>query len=206
MTITLDKGQTLNLSKEKPGLTKVFMGLGWDAATAPAAPEKKKGFLGSLLGGAASAAAVADIDLDASVVMLDGEKNVVDTVSFSQLASRDGSIKHSGDNRTGDADGDDEVIHVDLTKINPKVQHLVFVVNSYSGQKFNEVQNATARLVDEGSKSEVCKYVLAEQGAYTAVVMATLSKAGSTWSMKAIGDFCNGRTVRDLVPAAQSAV
>jgi tellurium resistance protein TerZ len=203
MTISLKKGERLDLSKKAPGLTKVFMGLGWDAAT-PAAPAKK-GFLGGLLGGNA-ASKPADIDLDASVILLDAEKNVVDTVSFSQLKSRDGSIVHSGDNRTGDADGDDEVVHVDLARVDPTVVYLVFTVNSYSGQKFSDVENATARLVDAGSNAEICKYVLAEQGNYTAVIMASLTKTNGAWSMTAVGDFCNGRTVRDLTVAAIAAV
>ena len=200
MSISLAKGQTLSLEKSGgQGLTKVFMGLGWD----PAGSNQKKGFFGKLLGGASGGD---DIDLDASVIVLDAAKNVLDTVSFSQLRSKDGSIKHDGDNLTGQGDGDDEVIHVDLTKLNPAAAFLVFTVNSFRGQTFNEVDNAVARLVDENGNKEICKYTLAEQGSHTGVIMASLAKTSEGWKMTAHGVPAGGRTVRDLANDAISVL
>ena len=194
MSISLSKGQTLSLAKNNPGLSRVFMGLGWDAV-------KKGGFFGGLLGGGKQ-----DIDLDASVIVFDANKSPIETVYFAQMTSRDGSIRHGGDNRTGDGDGDDEVIHVDLSRLDPRAAHLVFTVNSFRGQTFKEVDNAVARLVDETTGKEICSFTLKEQGAHTGVVMASLSKGSDGWTMKAHGSTATGRTAHDLVAPAKSAI
>lgn len=202
MTISLTKGQTLSLAKTNPGLTRVFMGLGWD----PAKPASGGGFLSRIFGGGGSAGD--SIDLDASVVVFDSAKNEIDTVYFGTrgLTSKDGAIRHGGDNLTGDGDGDDEVIHVDLSRIDPRAAHLVFTVNSFRGQTFNEVDNAVARLVDETSGREICSFTLREQGAHTGVIMASLSKGPDGWTMKAHGVPASGRTVQDLSGAAKSVI
>jgi tellurium resistance protein TerZ len=194
MSISLSKGQTLSLAKNNPGLSRVFMGLGWDAV-------KKGGFFGGLLGGGKQ-----DIDLDASVIVFDANKSPIETVYFAQMTSRDGSIRHGGDNRTGDGDGDDEVIHVDLSRLDPRAAHLVFTVNSFRGQTFKEVDNAVARLVDETTGKEICSFTLKEQGAHTGVVMASLSKGPDGWTMKAHGSTATGRTAHDLVAPAKSVI
>jgi tellurium resistance protein TerZ len=193
MSISLSKGQTLSLAKNNPGLSRVFMGLGWD-------PVKKGGFLGGLFGGGGS------IDLDASVIVFDVGLNEVDAVSFRKLKSSDGAIKHDGDNLTGDGDGDDEVIHVDLSRLDPRAAHLVFTVNSFRGQTFKEVDNAVARLVDEANGKEICSFTLKEQGSHTGVVMASLSKGTDGWTMKAHGKPATGRTVQDLVGVSKSVI
>lgn len=200
MTISLTKGQTLSLAKNNPGLTRVFMGLGWD----PAKPASSGGFLGRFLGGGGSGSD--SIDLDASVIVLDANRNEIDTVSFSQLTSKDGAIRHGGDNLTGDGDGDDETIHVDLSRLDPRAAHLVFTVNSFRGQTFNEVDNAVARLVDETTDTEICSFTLREQGAHTGVIMASLSKGGDGWTMTAHGKAGRGRRVSDLVNDAKSVI
>jgi tellurium resistance protein TerZ len=193
MSISLSKGQTLSLAKNNPRLSRVFMGLGWD-------PVKKGGFLGGLFGGGGS------IDLDASVIVFDVGLNEVDAVSFRKLKSSDGAIKHDGDNLTGDGDGDDEVIHVDLSRLDPRAAHLVFTVNSFRGQTFKEVDNAVARLVDEANGKEICSFTLKEQGSHTGVVMASLSKGTDGWTMKAHGKPATGRTVQDLVGVSKSVI
>jgi len=194
MSISLSKGQTLSLAKNNPGLSRVFMGLGWD-------PVKKKGLFGGLLGGGGGA-----IDLDASVIVFDAERNEIDTVFFRNLQSADGAIKHDGDNRTGDGDGDDEVIHVDLSRLNPLAAHLVFTVNSFQGQTFNEVDNSVARLVDETTGREICSFTLKEQGAHTGVIMASLSKGVDGWTMMAHGKPATGRTVKDLASISKTVI
>jgi len=195
MTISLTKGQSLSLAKNNPGLTRVFMGLGWD-------PVKKGGFLGGLFGGGGGGS----IDLDASVIVFDGSKTAIETIYFGQLKSTDGSIRHAGDNLTGDGDGDDEVIHVDLSRLNPRAAHLVFTVNSFRGQTFKEVDNAVARLVDETTGREICTFTLKEQGPHTGVVMASLSKGPDGWTMKAHGVPATGRRVHDIAAAAKNVI
>jgi tellurium resistance protein TerZ len=190
MTISLSKGQSVSLEKASPGLSVVRMGLGWDAV-------KKGGFLAKMFGGGGGG----EIDLDASCLMFAGTE-VIDTVWFRKLGSSDGSIRHSGDNRTGDGDGDDETIMVDLSRLPHNVTGLVFTVNSFTGQTFDEVENATCRLVDEKSGKEICKYVLSERGRHTGVYMAAMVRRNGAWELTAIGDVASGRTVQDLAPGA----
>jgi tellurium resistance protein TerZ len=181
-TINLVKGQKISL--EKPGggsLTKVFMGLGWD-------PARNGG----------------DIDLDASCICFDSNKSVVDTVYFGNLNGGNGSIMHSGDNLTGDGDGDDEVINVDLSRVPSNIDSLVFTINSFRGQTFNEVANCFARLVDHSTKQELCIFKLAERGSNTAVIMCRIYRHDGKWKMSAMGNPASGQTARDLVPAIKN--
>ena len=195
MSISLSKGQTISLAKDGGGgLTRVFMGCGWD----PAQAQKSGGFLSKIFGGGR----VEEIDLDASVILFDGDRNSVDIVWFQQLTSKDGSIKHGGDNLTGEGDGDDEVISVNLEALPHNVKYLAFTVNSFRGQTFNEVENAFARLVDDTSGKEICRYSLTEQGPHTGVIMASMEKADSGWKMTAHGKPAGGRDVQDLVNTA----
>lgn len=193
MALTLSKNQSISLEKTAgSGLTKVTLGLGWD-------PEKA-GLLGKLFGGGAS------IDLDASCILFDADLKPIDLVWFRQLKSRDGSIQHSGDNRTGEGDGDDESISVDLTKLPGSVVHLVFTVNSFTGQNFERIQNAYCRIINAPKNQELARFNLSEQGKHTGVVMANLSRGPSGWDFKAIGQTTNGRTADDLVSLAVQAV
>lgn len=197
MAVSLQKGQKISLTKESgSNLTKVVMGLGWDALQAPA---KSGGLLGGLFGGG-GAASSNDIDLDASVVLFNGQNQAVDVVYFGQLKSKDGSITHTGDNRTGAGDGDDEQIIVDLSRVPDSIKSLVFTVSSYTGQSFNSVQNAYCRLVDGSNQNEVARYTLSAQGAHTAQIMAKLYRHNGEWKMHAIGENGTGRTINDLLP------
>ena len=140
------------------------------------------------------------IDLDASCLLFDAGKELVDQVWFNQLDSKDGSVHHTGDNLTGEGEGDDESIEVDLSEIPPTVQSLVFVVNSFTGQDFTQIENAFCRLVDRTTGDEVARYELSSQGAHTAQVMAKVFRDGGAWAMQAIGHNASGRTFHDLVP------
>lgn len=194
MAITLAKRQTISLDKEAgTGLRKIRMGLGWD-------PVKASGFFGKLLGGSS------EIDLDASCIVLDGDKQPLDMVWFRQLQSRDGLISHSGDNRTGDGDGDDEVISVDLEALPASVKHLVFTVNSFTGQNFEQVANAYCRIVDALSGKELARFNLSDKGQHTGVVMSYLSRSAAGWSLTAVGSATQGRTANDLTSQAAAAV
>jgi len=191
MGINLQKGQKISLSKEGGGsLSKVVMGLGWDA--------KKSG--GGMLKGMFGGGGGESIDLDASCVLFDEKNKVVDTVWFKQLKSRDGSIVHTGDNRTGDGDGDDEQIIVDLDKVPASVKALVFTVNSFTGQTFDSVENAYCRMVDKSNNQEVARYTLSAQGSHTAQIMAKVYRHNGEWKMHAIGENGTGRTIDSLLP------
>ena len=189
MSINLSKGQKISLEKEAGNkLSKVTMGLGWDVA------KKKGGFLGFLGGGGGS------VDLDASCIMFDDNKNQIDTVWFRQLNSKDGSVLHTGDNRTGEGDGDDEQIVVNLNKLPANVTNLFFVVNSFTGQNFSQIENAYCRIVDAISSKEVAKYNLSCQGSHNAMVMCKLSLQNGDWQMQAIGENGSGATFENLKP------
>ncbi|OFA00698.1 TerD family protein [Duganella phyllosphaerae] len=187
MSVSLSKGQKINLEKQGGGaLGKVTMGLGWDAI-------KSKGFLGF---GSKSEA----VDLDASVVMFDEGNSPVDVIWFRQLRSKDGSVVHTGDNRTGAGDGDDEQINVDLGAVPASVKSLVFTVNSFTGQTFAQVENAYCRLVDASNGQEVARFNLSVQGPHSAQIMAKVYRHNGAWKMHAIGENGNGRTFDDLLP------
>lgn len=184
MSVNLVKGQKISLEKIGVGtLNKVFMGLGWD----PAHGDE-------------------DIDLDASCLCYDENRNIVDVIYFGKLNSADGSILHSGDNLTGEGEGDDEVINVDLSKVSSKVTSIVFTINSYSGQTFNDVVNCFARLVDSSNNKELCKYILAEQGPSTAMAMAKVYKHSGVWKINAMGNALNGKTAPDLVETIKKLI
>lgn len=187
MAINLAKGQKISLEKEAGGgLSKVIMGLGWDAV-------KSGGFFG--FGKKAP-----DIDLDASCVVFDEQNNPVDAVWFRQLQSKDGSIVHTGDNRTGDGDGDDEQIIVDLPRVPGNIKSLVFTVNSFTGQNFSQVENATCRLVNAANNQEIARYNLSTLGPHNAQIMVKLYRHGGEWKLHAIGEIGNGRTFNELMP------
>lgn len=194
MGITLEKKQTISLDKEAgSGLRKVSLGLGWD-------PVKPSGFFGKLIGGDTA------IDLDASCVVLDAGKQPLDLVWFRQLKSNCGQIVHSGDNRTGDGDGDDETITVNLQALDNNIQHLVFTVNSFTGQNFEKVANAYCRIVDANTSKELARFNLSEQGRHTGVIMAYLSRTASGWNFTAVGRASDGRTVHDIGAQAAAVV
>ena len=187
MSINLQKGQKISLDKEAGGtLTKIPMGLGWDAI-------KSKGLFG--FGGKTET-----VDLDASCILFDENNKASDYVWFRQLKSRDGSIVHTGDNRTGAGEGDDEQIVVDLSRVPANIKSLVFTVNSFTGQNFSQVENAYCRIINAADNKEVARYNLSVQGAHTAQIMAKLYRHNSEWKMHAIGENGSGRTFDDLMP------
>lgn len=187
IAINLEKGARINLTKPQGGeLTKIRMGLGWD-------PAKKGFFSGS-------------IDLDASCLMLNSDRQMEDNIYFGSLRSRCGSVIHEGDNLTGDGDGDDETIRVDLQNVPANIHHLVFTVNSYRGQTFNEVANASCRLYDDTTGQVVAEYNLTEQGPQTGLIMVSLYRHNGTWKLKALGDLGNGRIGGDMIDQIRQLV
>ncbi len=182
--VSLQKNQTVSLVKGgRPLLSRVKMGLGWEPA-----------YRG------------ADIDLDASVIAYGPQRNHIDSCYFGKLTILNGAIKHSGDNLTGEGAGDDEVIVVDLGHLPQEVTGLVFTVNSFSGQKFNQVAKAYCRLLDATTEEELVRFDLTNAEPQTGVMMAKLIRQFTgEWEMTAMGDFVKARTVRNMVkPAAQA--
>lgn len=187
--ISLQKGQTISLAKSNgAGLRKVVMGLGWDV-------RKPKKLFG-VFGGEAKA-----IDLDASCLMFGADGALLDTIWFGQLRSRDGAVTHTGDNRTGAGDGDDEQIVVDLEQTPPAARTLVFTVSSFRNDTFDQIENAYCRLVDSGGNKELARYDLSGSGPHTGQVMAKLVRGSEGWSFTAIGERTSGRTFHDMMPA-----
>ena len=183
--ISLTKGQKVTLKKDGGvALTAIRMGLGWD-------PIEKRGRSNN-------------IDLDASVVMY-SKAQVVDVVYYGSLKSKDGSIRHQGDNLTGEGEGDDEVIEVDLPKVHGSVDKLVFIVTSYRGHTFEQVANAFCRLIDQRD-GELARFALQGGMPFTGLVMASIIREGGEWTFKAIGEGMQAKTPRNAVEAMRDLV
>ena len=174
MGVSLSKGGNVSLTKEAPGLTAVNVGLGWDVNT----------FSGG------------DFDLDASAIMIGAEGKVTPDdsgfVFFNNLRSPDGSVMHTGDNLTGEGEGDDEVIQVDLGAVPPFVQKIVFAVSIYDAdnrrQNFGGVRNAFIRVVDQVTNREITRFDLTEDASMeTAMVFGELYRRDADWKFRAVG-------------------
>lgn len=189
MAVNLEKGQKISLAKQGGELSEIFMGLGWDAAR----PRSLGGFFGKFVGRGSS------IDLDASCVMFDESKQPLDIVFFNSLTGANGAVRHTGDNLTGEGDGDDEVIEVSLERLPENVCYLVFTVNSYRGQTFDEVDNAFCRLVDKRAGQELARYSISGGGPHTAMIMAKIYRHGGEWKMHAIGEPMTAKTATQMV-------
>ncbi|WP_336086337.1 TerD family protein [Nocardia sp. SSK8] len=182
--VSLQKGQRVTLRKEGgAALTFVKMGLGWD-------PVQTRGMFGNR---------TVDVDLDASVCLF-ADNNLVDVAYYGQLSSKDGSVRHQGDNLTGEGDGDDEMILVDLTRIPAHISTLLFIVTSYKGHTFEQVQNAFCRLIDGGNNGELARYTLAGGMPFTAMAMAKVYRVGGDWKMQALGEGFQAKHPGEAVP------
>ncbi|WP_329563956.1 TerD family protein [Kitasatospora sp. NBC_01266] len=173
MGVSLSKGGNVSLTKEAPGLTAVLVGLGWDARTTTGA----------------------EFDLDASALLCTEQGKVAkdsDFVFFNNLKSPDGSVEHTGDNLTGDGEGDDEVIKVDLTAVPASIAKIVFPVSIYEAetrlQNFGQVRNAYIRVINQQGGQEIARYDLSEDASTeTAMVFGELYRNGAEWKFRAIG-------------------
>ncbi|GAB3453997.1 TerD family protein [Kineococcus endophyticus] len=179
MGVSLSKGGNVSLSKEAPGMTKAVVGLGWDANS----------FTGS------------EFDLDAQAIMVGANGKVPNDgffVFFNQLKSPEGSVEHTGDNRTGEGDGDDEAINVNLATVPAEIDKIVFTVAIYDAdtrkQSFGQVRNAYVRVVNAEGGTEVARYDLSEDASTeTAMVFGELYRNGSDWKFRAVGQgYANG--------------
>jgi len=189
MSVTLQKGQKVDLTKGNKGLSTIMVGLGWDEAETG-----KKGF--GLFGGGKRKV---DIDCDASVLMLDANsklKNKKNAIYYGNLKSSNGSVKHMGDNLTGAGEGDDEQIWVDVNKVPEDIHRLVFVVNIYNckirRQDFGMIKNAFIRIVNTNSKQELLKFNLSDDfSGKTALITGEIYRYNGEWKFAAIGEGTN---------------
>jgi len=199
MAINLQKGQRVDLTKGNPGLSKILVGLGWD----PVENRGGGGFLGSLFGGGGGA----NIDCDASVIMLgEGDKLLSnnDVVYFGNLKSKDGSVQHSGDNLTGHGDGDDEQVNIELSRVPANIQKLVFIVNIYDAvkrkQHFGLIRNAYIRVVNPASSQELIHYNLTDDyNGKTSLIVGEIYRHGTEWKFGAIGTGTTAASLGEVV-------
>lgn len=194
MSVSLQKGQKVNLSKDNAGLAKVIVGLGWDEAKPSGGGGG--GFFATLFGGAATTHQA--IDCDASAIMLKNGKFVdrTDLVYFGNLKHKSGTVNHMGDNLTGAGEGDDEQIVIDLSRVPAEYDKIVIVVNIYQAvkrkQHFGMIENAFIRLVDARNNKEMCKYNLTENySGMTAMIFGEIYRHNGEWKFNAMG---NGTT------------
>jgi tellurium resistance protein TerD len=173
MSVSLSKGGNVSLTKEAPGLTAVLVGLGWDARTTSGA----------------------DFDLDASALMVDSSGKILSDqhfIFFNNLTSPDGSVEHTGDNLTGEGEGDDESIKVHLAGVPAECDKIVVTVSIYDaearGQSFGQVRNAFIRVVNQAGGTEIARYDLSEDASTeTAMIFGELYRNNAEWKFRAVG-------------------
>ncbi|MFQ3544105.1 TerD family protein [Halobacillus rhizosphaerae] len=183
MAVSLSKGQKVDLTKTNPGLSKVTVGLGWDT--------------NKYDGGH-------DFDLDASVFLLNGQGKCGsdrDFVFYNQLEGGSGSVVHTGDNRTGEGDGDDEKIDVSLADVPANTEKIAFVITIHEAearsQNFGQVSNAFVRVVNKESNEELIRYDLGEDFSIeTAIIVGELYRHGGEWKFSAVGSGYQGGLAR----------
>lgn len=192
MSISLQKGQKVSLSKDNAGLSNVLIGLGWDEVK-----RSKGGFF---------APKPQDIDCDASAILLKNGKfaGKKDLVYFGNLRHSSGTVQHMGDNLTGAGAGDDEQILVDLSKVPAEYDKIVIVVNIYQAvrrkQHFGMIQNAFIRLVDGRNNNEMCRYNLTEDySGMTAMIFGEVYRHNGEWKFNAIGQGTTDPGIGELV-------
>lgn len=178
MSISLSKGGNVSLSKEDPGLSEILIGLGWDTRSTDGA----------------------DFDLDASAFLVNAASRVrsdADFIFYNQLKSTDGSVEHTGDNRTGEGDGDDEAIRVDLPRVPADIAKIVVGVTIHDGesrrQNFGMVGNAFIRVVNAKTNREVARYDLSEDySTETALIFGEVYRHNTEWKFRAVGQGYQG--------------
>lgn len=192
MSVSLQKGQKVSLSKDNAGLSKVIVGLGWDEAK----PEKRKLF----------APKPQPIDCDASAILLMNGKLCAndDVVYFNNLRHKSGTVQHMGDNLTGAGEGDDEQIMIDLASVPQQYDKIVVVVTIYQAvqrkQHFGMIENAFIRIVDARNNTELCKYNLSENYVnMTAMIFGEIYRHNGEWKFNAVGQATTDPGLGELV-------
>ena len=184
MSVKLTKGQGVNLKKDAPNLKRVLIGLGWDPV---------KGFLGS-----------SNMDIDASVICIYENGRYESVVYYGNLKHSSGAIKHYGDNLTGDGDGDDEQIEIQLDKVPANISRLAIIINIYSAysrhQHFGKVKNCFVHASDLDSGKELVRYdVDGNFDDKTGIFVADLYRYNGEWKFKAIGNGVKVADIREMI-------
>lgn len=196
MSVNLQKGQKVDLTKGNAGLKSLVVGLGWDEA-----PKKFSLF-----------SKQEDIDCDASAILITESTGKlagpIDVVYYGQFQHRSGAIRHCGDNLTGAGDGDDEQIIVELNRVPADYNKIVFVVTIYQArerkQQFGMIRNAFIRIVDADTGSELCKYNLSENyEGKTAMIFGEVYRYNGEWKFGAIGEPTNDNGIADIAARFQ---
>jgi len=179
VAFAVEKGGVVDLPQTLDSIT---VGLGWDTD-------------------------MGDVDLDVSAVLLNKDCSCLETVFFGRLESDEHGIKHSGDNLTGEGDGDDERIQVSLSRVGPQVHYICFVINIYTPKTtFRQVANPYCRVVEDAWNNELCRFALRETGKENGLIPAKLAReVGGRWGFHALGIPCHGRTYKDSLPAIEKA-
>lgn len=178
MAVSLQKGGNVSLEKVAPGMTKILIGLGWDERATDGA----------------------EFDLDASLFLLKSDGKVRadnDFIFYNNLTSSDGSVVHQGDNRTGEGDGDDEAVKIDLSSVPPEVDKISVAVTIHDAlarsQNFGQISNAFMRVVNNDSNEEVARYDLSEDYSIeTAMIFGEIYRNNGEWKFKAVGQGYEG--------------
>jgi tellurium resistance protein TerD len=173
MALSLSKGGNVSLSKTDPNLVRILIGLGWDERSTDGV----------------------DFDLDASAFLLTASGKVRgdhDFIFYNQLKSQDGSVEHTGDNRSGQGDGDDESVQVDLSKVSPQIEKIAITVTIHDaqarGQNFGQIANAFIRVVNQDNNIEIVRFDLAEDySTETAMVFGEVYRHNGEWKFRAVG-------------------
>ena len=201
MSVSLQKGQKVDLTKNNSGLNKIVVGLGWDEVKKSGG----KGLFGSLFGSGA-----ADIDCDASALLcVDGKvQSNKDVVYFGNLKHNSNSVTHLGDNLTGAGDGDDEQIIVNLSDVPANYDKIIFTVNIFKAksrnQNFGMIENAFIRIVDASTNTELLQYKLSEKyDGMTAMIFGEVYRYQNEWKFNAIGQATNDDDLASLVKRYQ---
>ena len=196
MSVNLQKGQKVDLTKGNSGLKALVVGLGWDEA-----PRKFSLF-----------SRRQDIDCDASAILVDAQsgklRGPVDVVYYGNLTHRTGAVRHCGDNLTGAGDGDDEQIIVELNKVPADYSKIVFVVTIYQArernQQFGMIRNAFIRVVDADTGRELCKYNLSESyEGRTAMIFGEVYRHNGEWKFGAVGEPTNDNGIAEMAARFQ---
>ena len=178
MAIVLEKKKPISLVKEKPSIKNIVAGLGWDSKIVNGKP----------------------VDCDVSVFLLNGNGKLVSDeyfVFYNNLKSPDGAVTHTGDNRDGSGDGDDESINIDLSKIDSNVEFLYFAITIYEsearGHHFGNVENSYINIRNAEDNSILCQYQLKEAfNGHDSLIIASIARNGGTWNVEALGQAFSG--------------
>lgn len=187
MSTQLEKGQEIVLNKlDGSPYSYIYLAAGWDAQAS------NHGLLSQLFGEDA-------IDLDASLLLLDQDHALIEAIYFGQLSSSDGSITHSGDNYNAQG-GDKETIHINLSRVPKDVECMVFCLNSFCGQSFENINQVSCAAVDATTHQPIAQFQISQCGASTGLIISKITRYRLSWQLSSIGVCCEGQSFKEMMP------